>query len=336
MLLARIRADPLAADGDGGAGLEPATGNRHRGPAAGAPAGRLNVADCDRYGRADGHQLELLKPRCFHEAEIDDGGSLVAGFAGADEIVAWHQRPEYKPAVQIRRRTLGVVAPRALGNFHRRADDRPPRSRGQLIDNAGENQRSSLCGGVDGGEGLAVPMAMMALMPSPRIQPTRESLTARGPVSCLLSFQDQGVAANKRSLADQGVRSDDRSPGALECRRRMRNRQDAGGSHVFRWIAVLAVFLWIAGVAAQETVRRPFLGVTHITRSETSPRDVRMHIVTIDLTRAGHSRQGHAAGRSAGNDSANDAAVSPGGARAGGASTHISFCRFPPPILSPR
>jgi hypothetical protein len=67
----------------------------------------------------------------------------------------------------------------------------------------------------------------------------------------------------------------------------MRKRQDTGGSQAFRWIAVLVVSLWTAGVEAQETVRRPFLGVTHITRSETAPRDVRMHIVSIDLTAPG-------------------------------------------------
>ena len=48
-------------------------------------------------------------------------------------------------------------------------------------------------------------------------------------------------------------------------------------------LTALAVCVCLAGVEAQETVRRPFLGVTHITRIATSPRDVRMHIVTIDL-----------------------------------------------------
>jgi exopolysaccharide biosynthesis protein len=54
-----------------------------------------------------------------------------------------------------------------------------------------------------------------------------------------------------------------------------------------RWLVALAICACIAGVEAQETVRRPFLGVTHITRVETSPRDVRMHVVTIDLTAPG-------------------------------------------------
>lgn len=75
---------------------------------------------------------------------------------------------------------------------------------------------------------------------------------------------------------------------ALQCRHRMRNHDRTGNGHSRRrWIAALAVCLWFAGVAAQETVRRPFLGVTHITRTEMSPRHLRMHIVTIDLTAPG-------------------------------------------------
>jgi hypothetical protein len=53
------------------------------------------------------------------------------------------------------------------------------------------------------------------------------------------------------------------------------------------WITALAVSLSITGVTAQETVRRPFLGVTHIARADTSPRDLRMHIILIDLTAPG-------------------------------------------------
>jgi hypothetical protein len=41
---------------------------------------------------------------------------------------------------------------------------------------------------------------------------------------------------------------------------------------------------WHAELRGAETVRHPFLGVTHITRTETSPRNVTMHIVRIDLT----------------------------------------------------
>ena len=36
---------------------------------------------------------------------------------------------------------------------------------------------------------------------------------------------------------------------------------------------------------------RPFVGITHLTRVETSPRDVRMHIVTIDLNMPGMGGQ---------------------------------------------
>ena len=54
-----------------------------------------------------------------------------------------------------------------------------------------------------------------------------------------------------------------------------------------RWLVALALCVQLAAVDAQETVRRPFVGVTHITRVDTSPRDVRMHIVTIDLTAPG-------------------------------------------------
>jgi len=54
-----------------------------------------------------------------------------------------------------------------------------------------------------------------------------------------------------------------------------------------RWLVAFALCVHVAGVDAQQTVRRPFVGVTHITRVETSPRDVRMHIVTIDLAAPG-------------------------------------------------
>ena len=42
--------------------------------------------------------------------------------------------------------------------------------------------------------------------------------------------------------------------------------------------------LWLADLQAAEVVDHPFLGITHITRTETSPRNIRMHIVQIDLT----------------------------------------------------
>lgn len=54
-----------------------------------------------------------------------------------------------------------------------------------------------------------------------------------------------------------------------------------------RWLVALALCVQLANVEAQQTVRRPFVGVTHITRVDISPRDVRMHIVTIDLTAPG-------------------------------------------------
>lgn len=67
----------------------------------------------------------------------------------------------------------------------------------------------------------------------------------------------------------------------------MRHKHGWCGSHCFRWLAALAACLWISGAEAQDTVRRPFLGVTHITRAETSPRNLQMHIVIIDLTAPG-------------------------------------------------
>src|SRR5262245_41836148 len=53
----------------------------------------------------------------------------------------------------------------------------------------------------------------------------------------------------------------------------------------------LAAVLFMSSLAsiagAAEVVDHPFLGVTHITRTETLPRTVTMHIVRIDLTIAG-------------------------------------------------
>src|SRR5262245_45496412 len=53
----------------------------------------------------------------------------------------------------------------------------------------------------------------------------------------------------------------------------------------------LAAFLLVCGIggvsSAAELVDHPFLGVTHITRTETSPRQVTMHIVRIDLSIVG-------------------------------------------------
>ena len=49
-------------------------------------------------------------------------------------------------------------------------------------------------------------------------------------------------------------------------------------------LLVSVAFLLPVGANAAETIDHPFLGVTHITRTETSPRPVTMHIVKIDLT----------------------------------------------------
>lgn len=52
--------------------------------------------------------------------------------------------------------------------------------------------------------------------------------------------------------------------------------------------SVLAVCLaTVFMVAGPQSVERPFRGVTHITRAETNPRNVVMHIVTIDLRQPG-------------------------------------------------
>jgi len=57
---------------------------------------------------------------------------------------------------------------------------------------------------------------------------------------------------------------------------------------------VLLRFIVIAGLlaalaAAEESVRHPFVGVTHIHRTETAPRPVSMHLLKIDLTAPGLS-----------------------------------------------
>jgi hypothetical protein len=54
-----------------------------------------------------------------------------------------------------------------------------------------------------------------------------------------------------------------------------------------RWLVIVSVFLGGADVAAQQTVRHPFVGVTHVMRVTTTPRDLRMHIITVDLTAPG-------------------------------------------------
>src|SRR5262245_34013516 len=56
-----------------------------------------------------------------------------------------------------------------------------------------------------------------------------------------------------------------------------------------RLAAVFLLATIASGSSAAEIVDHPFLGVTHITRTETSPRAVTMHIVRIDLTIVGIS-----------------------------------------------
>lgn len=49
-------------------------------------------------------------------------------------------------------------------------------------------------------------------------------------------------------------------------------------------VAASLVAGWGSELRGAETVAHPFLGITHITRTESSPRSVRMHIVQVDLT----------------------------------------------------
>lgn len=56
-------------------------------------------------------------------------------------------------------------------------------------------------------------------------------------------------------------------------------------SWIHRPIAITLLLCGLCrGSEAAETIDHPFLGVTHITRTETSPGSVRMHVVRIDLT----------------------------------------------------
>jgi exopolysaccharide biosynthesis protein len=59
---------------------------------------------------------------------------------------------------------------------------------------------------------------------------------------------------------------------------------------VFRLISrrALSCFALFAGLTwAADVVDRPFQGITHITRTETAPRNLHVHIVKVDLTAAG-------------------------------------------------
>jgi exopolysaccharide biosynthesis protein len=59
-------------------------------------------------------------------------------------------------------------------------------------------------------------------------------------------------------------------------------------SRVRVWPAIALIVCWLlAPLDGAQTVRRPFVGVTTIVRTETSPRSLRMHIVQIDLTAPG-------------------------------------------------
>ncbi len=59
------------------------------------------------------------------------------------------------------------------------------------------------------------------------------------------------------------------------------------------WVALMTVALpgptviWPVGLRADQTVTRPFAGVTCITRTETLPRILNLHVVQIDLTTPG-------------------------------------------------
>lgn len=60
-------------------------------------------------------------------------------------------------------------------------------------------------------------------------------------------------------------------------------------THCLRARRIVAISLFLAcapasSASAEQTVDHPFLGVTHTTRTETTPRAIRMHVVTIDLT----------------------------------------------------
>lgn len=59
-------------------------------------------------------------------------------------------------------------------------------------------------------------------------------------------------------------------------------------SRVRIWLAVAAIVCWsLVPLDGAQTVRKPFVGVTTITRTETSPRNLRMHIVQVDLNANG-------------------------------------------------
>ena len=54
-----------------------------------------------------------------------------------------------------------------------------------------------------------------------------------------------------------------------------------------RALAALIVWVWPVTLWGETKTEQPFAGITRITRTETSPRDVTMHIVRVDLTAPG-------------------------------------------------
>lgn len=62
-----------------------------------------------------------------------------------------------------------------------------------------------------------------------------------------------------------------------------------------RFVSILAAL-----ANAEETIRHPFAGVTHIHRTETQPRPVSIHVLEIDLTAPGLSFKLSAPQREAG------------------------------------
>jgi exopolysaccharide biosynthesis protein len=80
-----------------------------------------------------------------------------------------------------------------------------------------------------------------------------------------------------------------------------------------RWLSGMGLLAcplaWLANAA--ETVDRPFRGVTHIVRTETVPRALRIHILKIDLTAPGIAFK----------------LTSPGGARETGRQTTLDFLK---------
>src|SRR5882762_9757868 len=58
-------------------------------------------------------------------------------------------------------------------------------------------------------------------------------------------------------------------------------------SRPLTWLATVAVALWAAFGQAAAMSNCPYRGITHITRTESSPRTLSMHIVLIDLSAPG-------------------------------------------------